>query len=128
MSNQITWEKKGVVSCYQGLFTPEIHSEGLNALFGDARIDNIKYIIGDYSQVNGDLLTEEYVDYPVAMTAGAASYLNHVKVALIATDPKIMQLCQLFIELSNTINPTWETRIFADIESARDWIATSIKS
>jgi len=124
MPNQIIWENEGVLSSYDGEFTPETHSAGLNALFGDPRIDTIKYMIGDYTEVHGDLLTEEYVDYPVAMTAGAALYLNNIKIALVAIDKKIIALCRLFIELSNKINPTWETRLFDDIETARSWIAS----
>ena len=125
MPNQLTWENKGVLSRYEGLFSPEVHTEGLAKLFGDSRIDGIRYIIGDYSEVNGDLLTEVYVEYPVAMTTGAASYLKNIKVALVATDKKIIELCRHFIELSNQVNPTWETRLFEDIMAARDWISSS---
>lgn len=122
MPNQIIWENNGVLSHYSGLFSPEIHMEALNTLFGDPRIDGIKYMIGDYSEINGDLLTEESVEYPVAMTTGSASYLKNIKVALVATDKKIIALCKLFIELSNKVNPTWETRLFEDIEAARNWV------
>lgn len=122
MPNQIIWENNGVLSRYSGLFSPEIHMEALNTLFGDPRIDGIKYMIGDYSEINGDLLTEESVEYPVAMTTGSASYLKNIKVALVATDKKIIALCKLFIELSNKVNPTWETRLFEDIEAARNWV------
>ena len=125
MPNQLTWEDKEVLSRYEGLFSPEVHTEGLAKLFGDSRIDGIRYIIGDYSEVNGDLLTEVYVEYPVAMTTGAASYLKNIKVALVATDKKIIELCRHFIELSNQVNPTWETRLFEDIMAARDWISSS---
>lgn len=126
MSNQIIWEDKGVLSHYSGLFSPEIHMEGLGKLFGDPRIDNIKYIIGDYSDVNGDLLNKESVEYPVAMTTGASSYLKNIKLALVATDKKIIALCKHFIELSNTLNPTWESQLFEDIKSARNWISSDI--
>lgn len=123
MSNKIIWEDKGVLSHYSDLFSPEIHMEGLGKLFGDPRIDNIKYIIGDYSDVNGDLLNKESVEYPVAMTTGASSYLKNIKVALVATDKNIIELCRYFIELSNSINNSWEVRIFDDVDTARDWIA-----
>lgn len=124
MSNQIIWENKGVLSHYNGLFSPEIHMKGLNTLFGDPRIDGIEYIIGDYSEVHGNLLTEVDVEYPVAMTTGAAVYLKNIKVALVATDKKIIALCKHFIELSNNINPTWESQLFEDIETARDWVSS----
>ena len=123
MPNKITWEDNGVLSHYSGSFSPEDHIEGLGKLFGSSNIDNIKYIIGDYSKVNGDLLSKESVEYPVAMTTGAASYLKNIKVALIATDKKIIQLCQHFIELSNQVNPSWETRLFTDINVAREWVS-----
>ncbi|MCW8931968.1 MAG: hypothetical protein OQL19_17260 [Gammaproteobacteria bacterium] len=126
MPNQIIWEKEGVLSCYSGVFRPEDHIEGLNKLFGDQRIDGIKYIIGDYSEVNGDLLREESVEYPVAMTTGAASYVRDIKVALVAKDEKIIMLCRHFIELSNKINPGWEVKLFVDIQGAREWISSCI--
>ena len=125
MPNQIIWENKGVLSRYSGLFSPEAHIEGLGKLFGDPRIDGIRYMIGDYSEVNGDLLNEESVEYPLAMTTGAASYLKNIKVALVATDKKIIKLCRHFIELSNKVNPTWEVRLFEDTLAARDWASSS---
>ncbi len=122
MPNQIIWEEKGVISSYTGLFSPETHIEGLGQLFGDKRIDNISYIIGDYTGVNGELLTEIHVEYPVAVATGAAMYVKNIKLALVATDDKIINLCVHFIELSTQINPTWEMKMFEDLKTARKWI------
>ncbi len=126
MPHQLTWEKKGVLSQYSGPFTEALHAEGLHKLFGDPRIDRIKYIIGDYSGVNGNLLTEEYIDYPVAITTGAARYLKELKVALVARDPDIIKLCHQFRELAKSINAHWKFQIFDDIESARKWVNSSL--
>jgi hypothetical protein len=126
MPNQIIWEEKGVISHYRGLFSPELHVEGLGKLFGDSRIDDINYIIGDYLEVSRVLLTAVNIDYPVAMTTGASSYLKDIKVALVATDQKIIKLCEHFIKLSSQVNPTWETRLFGGIQSARDWVTADL--
>ncbi|MCU7818714.1 MAG: hypothetical protein KZQ57_07590, partial [gamma proteobacterium symbiont of Lucinoma myriamae] len=124
MPNQIIWENKGVLSRYTGLFSPEIHIDVLDKLFGDPRIDDIKYIIGDYSEVNDDLLTEDNVEYPLAMTMGTASYLQDFKIALVAKDKGIIELCNSYIELFRRINTSWEVKLFDDIDTARDWIAS----
>lgn len=124
MPNQIIWENKGVLSRYTGLFSPEIHIDALDKLFGDPRIDDIKYIIGDYSEVNDDLLTEDNVEYPLAMTMGTASYLQDFKIALVAKDKGIIELCNSYIELFRRINTSWEVKLFDDIDTARDWIAS----
>ncbi len=126
MPHQLTWENKGVLSQYSGPFTEAIHAEGLHKLFGDPRIDNIKYIIGDYSDVNGSLLTEEYVDYPVAITTGAALYLRDLKVALVARDTNIARLCHQFRQMAKNVNAHWEFQIFEDLEGARKWINSSL--
>lgn len=118
MPHQLTWEKKGVLSQYSRPFTEALHTEGLHKLFGDPRIDNVKYIIGDYSGVNGNLLTEDYIDYPVTITTGATRYLRELKVALVARDSDIIKLCHQFRELANSINAHWEFQIFEDIDSA----------
>ncbi len=128
MPHQLVWENKnkGVLSRYTGPFTEALHSEGLNKLFGDPKIDSIKYIIGDYSGVNGNLLTEEYVDYPVAITTGAAAYLKDIKVALIATDKGIIDLCHQFIELAYSVNASWKFQIFGNMKDARKWLESSL--
>ncbi|MEN8251788.1 MAG: hypothetical protein ABFS32_22905 [Bacteroidota bacterium] len=123
MPNQIIWENKGVLSRFDGIFSPEIHTTAINKLFSDSRIDGVKYMIGDFSQVNGDLMNEVDVEYPLAMTTGAARYLKDLKIALIAVDKKIIELCKLYIQLSSRVNKSWEVRIFDNIDTARDWIA-----
>ena len=122
MPNKIVWEEKGVISSYTGLFSPEVHIEGLGRLFGDERIDGINYMIGDYTGVDGELLSEINVEYPVAMTTGAATYVKNIKLALVATDDKIINLCVHFIKLSTQVNPTWEMKMFEDIKTARKWV------
>lgn len=130
MPHQLVWENssdnKGVLSRYTGPFTEELHSKGLNKLFGDPKMDGIKYIIGDYSRVNGSLLTVDYVDYPVAMTTGAASYLKNIKVALVATDKDILGLCKHFIKLANSVNSSWKFQIFEDVSTARQWVNSDL--
>ena len=123
MSYQIVWGKKGVMSSFYGVLTPEIHIEALNTLFGDSRIEDVKYIIGNFSEVNGHLLSENDIDYPVAMTAGAASYLKNLKIALVAKDEEIIELCKGFIELFSQVNTSWEVRLFDDLDEAKDWLA-----
>ncbi len=127
MAHQLIWENSGVLSVYSGKFDESIHNTGLNKLFGDPNIDHIQYIIGDYSQITGELLTEEDVDYPVAMTVGAASYLKNIKVALVARDQQIIELCQHFIQLFTSINASWEFKIFDNMQEARNWITANIK-
>ena len=124
MSYQIVWENNGVISRFYGVLSPEIHIEALNALFGDPRIEDAKYIIGDFSQVNGNLLNENDIEYPVAMTLGAASYLKNLNIALVAKDEEIIDLCESYIELFGQINTTWEVRLFDDLDAAKDWLAS----
>ena len=123
MSYQLAWEKNGVHSSFEGILSPEIHREALNALFGDARVDGIDYIIGDFSGVNSNLLNEKDIEYPLAMTSGAASYLKQLKVALVSEDEVINALCLRYIELSEHLNIGWKVRLFDDLESARSWVA-----
>lgn len=124
MSYQIVWGNNGVISRFYGVLSPEIHIEALNALFGDSRIEDVKYIIGDFSRVNSNLLIENDIEYPVAMTAGAASYLKNVKIALVAKDEEIIDLCKEYIELFSRINTSWEVRLFDNLDAAKDWLAT----
>ena len=123
MSYQLAWEKNGVHSSFEGILSPEIHREALNALFSDARVDDIEYIIGDFSRVNNNLLNEKDVEYPLAVSSGAASYLKKLKVALVSEDEVINALCLRYIELSKYLNIGWKVRLFEDLESARTWVA-----
>lgn len=121
MPNQIIWEDKGVVSRFDGVFSPDIHLKAINELFSDSRIDDVKYIIGDFSPVERCLLDKSDVDYPVALTTGAASYLKGIRLALVAVDKELLELCRHYIELSSDINKTWDMKIFDDYTEAREW-------
>ncbi len=121
MPYTITWTDKEVLSHFYGTFTPELHIEALHKLFGDPRIDDIKFIIGDFTEINGDLLSDKDIEYPVAVTAGAASYLRGIKVGLVAVDKKIIKLCEDYIELSSHVNPTWDVKLFDSVVEAREW-------
>lgn len=124
MSYKIVWENDGVLSQFDGIFSSEIHNKALNALFGDSRIDDIKYIIGDYSKVSDNFLNENDVEYSLAMTTGAATYLKDIKIALVAVDKEIIDLCKYYIELASRFNTTWEVRLFDNIDAARDWASS----
>lgn len=124
MSHQLIWENEGVVSRFEGVFSPEIHVKAINALFSDPRIDFIKYIIGDYSGITENLLDETDVEYSLAMTMGAATYLTDLNIALVAKDKEIIELCNNYIDFFSQVNTTWKVRLFADIDSARDWLLT----
>ena len=121
MPYTINWKGKEVHSHFYGTFTPEVHIEALHKLFGDPRIDDIKLIIGDFSDIDGEYLSDKDVEYPVAMTTGAASYIRNIKVGLVAVDKKIIKLCQDYIELSSHVNPTWDVKLFDSVDKAREW-------
>ena len=99
MPYKIIWEDKGVILQYIGELTASINREGLNTLFGDYRIDGIKYIIADFSQVSSIQIVESDVDYPVAMSIGAANFLKGIKLALVAQNEDMNELHQLQILL-----------------------------
>lgn len=124
MPYQITWESEGALSCFNGMINPQLHIEALNALFGDSRMDDIKYIIGDFSQIDECLLGKHDIEYPLAMTTGASSYIKNMKIALIAVDNKIIDLCQNYIKVLSSLNTSWEVILFDDIDVARNWISS----
>ena len=101
MPHRIEWKNNGLISSYTGEFTNEIHRTALLGIFADPRIDSLDFIIGDFSQVSGDLITEDESEFSAALTKGASGYMNkNLKLALVACDKRVIDLCNKFIKLN----------------------------
>jgi len=122
MTNQLIWEKNGIVSKYFGKMTSSTHNNSLDNIFGDPRIDSVHYIIADYSKADASLIGKDEADYSIALSLGADQYLKNIKVAFIALDFRNIMLCEYYIQSLSELNSSWIVKIFNDIDSARLWI------
>lgn len=120
---QKIWTKKGIHILFRGHLTVEEYIQINNEIYADSRIDNMKYIIKDFSGVESfDVHMQDDLVLPVAIDKGASRYLHPLKVALVATNRNTRRICQDYIDWSHRFRSRWTFRIFSSLEGAKRWV------
>jgi len=119
---ETTWEKTGVYWRFYGHVTGEQVMATSMAVYGDTRFDNMRYQIVDCLEVDQWDLTKEQLVEIAAMDRGAAVSNPRVKVAVIATDSKILDVNKVYGEESK--DTAWETEMFENLDDARKWVVS----
>jgi len=124
MPYEINWEKEGVLVKFNGTFD---YKENMNAnieLYSNSKFKNLKYIIWDLSKVSEVSMTEEEA-YIAAMHDKLASLrLPQVKMALLAVDKRLKELCYQYVAHSQNIIKEWTFMVSDNIESIRTWVTS----
>ena len=119
------WEPTGLHMHYRGETNGDEILEHVLALASDPRIDDVKYIIGDFSESTGIHADEIHVKKLAAFNS-----------ALARTNPKILNptvlpqndssqaLVALYVLITEDM--PWQTTWVRSIEQAREWIASKI--
>lgn len=119
MPYSTSFEPKGAVTCFKGIVTyDEIYASNL-ALWNSPHWRDMEYQIADLLDVTQlEVGTTEPIE--VAFLDNASSRTNnHMRVAIVATDPKIIAHCHHYIALLDA--PGWKAEIFSEFEVALIW-------
>ncbi len=118
MAYQNVWEKRGIYRKYQGFITGLDLLNAVREVEGDARFDQIRYVINDFSEVTEQAISQQDLEEVAALDYAAAFSNPNIRLAVVATDPSITEMASLYSEFSDSPYPT---EIFSEIESARAW-------
>ena len=118
----INWEERGVVTVFHGIVDILEVLEADRCFYNDSRSDAAEYQITDFTQGELGEVDESLIGKIAALDFGASQSIPNLKVALIATDPYVKELCKKYIELSQDIQSSWEFKIFEDMDTARSWV------
>lgn len=122
MTIQHHWEEKGLLIRYTGRTSGQELINSALELSGNARFDEIKYIIGDWSASEPGGITSEEVEALVAcLRAIAQSNPRIINPSILPPEEHRQALVAFYVALTQDL--PWNTDWFHTEEEARDWIS-----
>ncbi len=105
------------------VFTEDISGdEVLNSnleLQGDARFDDIKCLINDFSNISQFTLNVNDIDHFVAIDNASALSKKRLNIAMIATNQEL--LSWIYLYCAKMESSPYQCRLFDNIQSAQEW-------
>ena len=123
MGYELRWEENGVVKRYLGQVSGEELLAPVLATEADARFDTLRFVINDFLEATGVAFTQADIDAIAAHDMGAALTNPNIKVAVVATQPEVIDLVQRYMQTSAQAYPT---SIFSTMAEARAWVSTPV--
>lgn len=121
MAFTISWEPPhGAYRKFTGHLGDEELIRSVSTAYGDARFDDLRYVIDDFLDVESYSIREDTVLYIAAMDGAAARSNPDIKVAIVVSEAHEKTLAALYA--ASPSNP-YPTRIFTSMQEARSWAA-----
>lgn len=122
MPFETTWERHGAYKKFHGHVPAEELVRSVTDIHGDARFDDLRYVINDFLDVASFTVTEDTVRYIAAIDSAAARSNPNIQVALVASDVQMQALADHYIVSPWTV---FHTQLFGSVEEARAWVRES---
>lgn len=90
--------------------------------FDDERFDHAEYLIVDLREADYSKVSERDISLVIAHTFDSPSGNPDMKLAIVATDPHVVSMCEYCQSTMSKMDMHWELRIFATMEDARAWV------
>jgi hypothetical protein len=119
MPFEIVWEPRGVYKRFWGFVTDSEFIRSVRAAQEDPRFDDIHYNINDYLAVEDFDVSMPTIAYAAALNIGARFSRPRIRVALVTTNERVIGLAKYFMAPEFASYPM---RVFATLESAREWV------
>ncbi len=124
MPFEVSWKKKGLYLKFTGKFDFQAIDSANREVYGDARVDNIKYLIWDAMDIDQAVVSEEQLDLASEDDKVGTSYLPNLKLALVGTDPELKKIFEYYVNRSMQVNSTWHFEIFDRLADAENWVTS----
>lgn len=122
MGYTITWGARGAVKHFFGEVTGNDVMRSVVEIERDARFDRLRYVINDLLAATAFSCSLQDVDEIAAIDLAASRTNANILIAAVATMPEIVAAARLYAESTMNVYPT---RVFATLEEAWAWIATT---
>ena len=119
MPYETTWEKKGIYWKLYGIVTGNDIEQLTIDVFGDSRFDDIRYVILDFLNIDDFDMSDDELESIAAQDLAAAITNPYVKIAVITTHPRVMELSTMFGKIFG--EHPWKVSVHENIEEARRW-------
>ena len=122
MGYELSWEPHGVVKRYLGQVTDEDLVQSVIEVGADARFDDLRYVIKDFSACDAIAATPGCVEDIVIMDQGASVSNPRIRIAVVAVQKEALAIVEAYARFP--LNP-YPMRTFATLPAARQWIGAS---
>jgi len=123
MSDIIQWEGEGVFLHFSKTLDLGDITRCNDEMYKDARLDNADYQIWDFTEVENIKMDADEAKVPAVIDKGASVSIPNLKIALVAINEDVIELCYQYIETSTKLHSTWKFQVCQKLEDARNWIA-----
>jgi hypothetical protein len=123
MPAEIIWEERGVRRRYSGVVTATEFLESIFAVQRDPRFDSLAYSILDALDVTGTDVSDFDIKSVAAHSIGALNSNASVKVAILASDPALLAMAQIFLSPPYSSYPA---EILSTRQAADAWIRAAL--
>lgn len=125
MGYEVTWESKGVVKRFFGGVTNDDLMQSSATVQGDARFDDLQYVILDFSNCDFHTITEPALLEIAAIDEAATENWRSVdrrkiRMAIVATDAGIIRLAKQYASYQLKVV---SFAMFFNLSDARNWLA-----
>jgi len=126
MSHQNTWEEHGLYRKFNDKISGEEILTSNLSIHGDARFDNIRYVINDFTDVVEFEAAEIDVLKISTIDNVAARSNSYLKIALVATSGPLLRWIHQYCKQMQ--DSPLECEVFETVNSAYQWASKSLSS
>ncbi len=120
MPNKAVWEPKGLYREFSGIVTSREILQAVLRVYGDPRFDELKYVINDFSQVEGVELDELNIKKVAYLDKASARSNPKIKIAFVTQNEAFYEYAALYSKFVEDL--PWQTEVFPSLEQAREWV------
>ena len=117
---ELIWDDHGLVRRMTGVVNADQLDQSAKTLQGDARIDDLRYIIHDFSACTDVTLSADDIENMAVRACFALKKNPRVKIAFVSKHPSVHALAHAF---NNAGISKHYSSIFDSIESAKKFVA-----
>lgn len=121
MPHTNTWESHGVVKCFQGFVSAEEFIASVEEVAADRHFDDLRYIINDFLAIDDHNIDARVCEPIAAVRFGSMQTNPNFRVVVLTAEPRLLALVDAVNQ--PPLRGSHETRAFADMASAREWLA-----
>jgi len=116
MAHTNKWEDRGLRRIFSGNITAEEVLKSNLAMHGDARFDDIKFILNDFTQIEGFEVSHIEIKQISKFDHVAALTNKKLKIIIVATDESLLKWIYAYIEQMQ--NSPLECVVFKSLDDA----------
>jgi hypothetical protein len=120
MSFEILWEPHGAIKRFWGHVSGPEFLAAHSAISQDERLDNIRYVINDFTDATSHSISEEQIVTYYVDRQSIAAYMPSIRGAFVAKTPAMTGLSEM---INARFATNHRTRVFSSVEDARKWLS-----